>query len=320
MYASMDKKEIDRQYSPSVWSHRMSPDKVVESHVSTTEEGTTRAERSLKRTRYKIASASCHQEFEVEVYRQSSPGDGEEKWDDKHVVLYYHGGYWQCMGLPHAGFMANSLCSEGVTVVSVGYNLVPDVTMTGMMNECRASLAWAYKHFSSANLFACGHSAGGHISAMLMMTGYEEWERAFMIPRSLTAERPLLAGIIPVSGVFDLRPLRISKENDVLHMTMEEAESLSPKLILERLDSENALDTVPLCNMLVAYGEHDSPEFKRQSDEFVKHMTMVLKNEKAIETSHVEDEDHFSVIEKCALPEFSLSKCIVSFIKKVVSP
>ncbi|CDQ98227.1 unnamed protein product [Oncorhynchus mykiss] len=48
-WEDMSKDELERQFSPSQWSHRMSADDVIKSHVTALKEGTERA-RGLAQT------------------------------------------------------------------------------------------------------------------------------------------------------------------------------------------------------------------------------------------------------------------------------
>ena len=60
-----------------------------------------------------------------------------------------------------------------------------------------------------------------------MMTEENLWQ-TYMSDAVMLDQRPVLTGIIPVSGIFDLRPLQRSCENEGLHLTDEEVLSLKP--------------------------------------------------------------------------------------------
>ena len=72
-----------------------------------------------------------------------------------------------------------------------------------------------------------------------------------------------LAGLILVSGVFDLTPIIETDINDNLKMDLNIAKQYSP-LLLENVKFNGNL------NIFIAYAEHDSPAFKEQSEKYCK--------------------------------------------------
>jgi arylformamidase len=107
--------------------------------------------------------------------------------------------------------------------VVINYALIPTVDMDELVRQCRASIAWVWRHADSFNgdpgrLFVSGHSAGGHLVAMLMAT---DWP-AFGAPADV------LKGGCGISGLYDLEPIRLCYRNDVLALTPEAARRNSP--------------------------------------------------------------------------------------------
>ena len=95
---------------------------------------------------------------------------------------------------------------------------------------------------------------------------------------------------------------------------MKKCSVLSPSLLLN--DNSRTLK-FGKCDVLVAYGEYDSPEFRRQSDEFVGLVNKYADGlDMKVSWLMLEDEDHFSVIEKCDSLNYPLSRKILSFIAK----
>ena len=109
-----------------------------------------------------------------------------------------------------------------------------------------------------------------------------------------------IKGLIPVSGVFDLAPLLKTDINDNPKMDLLEAHNLSPLF-----KSTTYLST--LVNILLAYGEQESDEFKEQSVNYSENLKNKLQfsNVKCIQ---VEDCDHFNIIENISEDTFSLTK------------
>src|SRR5206468_11167581 len=97
-----------------------------------------------------------------------------------------------------------------IAVANVNYDLCPAVTIADIVDECRRALLWivgegAAYGLATGAIVVAGHSAGGHLAAMLHAT---DWH-AHGLPH-----HPV-RGAVSVSGVHDLEPLvRFSYNED----------------------------------------------------------------------------------------------------------
>jgi arylformamidase len=135
------------------------------------------------------------------------------------IALFLHGGYWQALDRSWFSHMAAGLVAHGVGVAVASYDLCPNVTLPMLVEQVRGAAAWLYRHTGS-KIFAYGHSAGGHLTAMLMAT---DWH----------ARDPVLpADMVPcglaISGLFNLLPLLETNINDGLRLDRALATELSP--------------------------------------------------------------------------------------------
>lgn len=171
------------------------------------------------------------------------------------LLVFFHGGYWQALDKRVFHFIADDFVEHGIAVAIVNYPLAPAASMDEIVDSCRRAMAWVYRHACEYDcdrnrLFACGHSAGGHITAMLMATA---WDR-------VSADLPtdLIRGGCTISGLFDLHPIRLSYLNGILGMDEATAQRNSP------------LHHTPACGspVLVSVGEMESKEFLVQSEDF----------------------------------------------------
>src|SRR5207302_9276437 len=125
-----------------------------------------------------------------------------------------------------------------------------------------------------------GHSSGGHLTGVLLTT---DWQKDFGLPPSL-----IKAGVCG-SGMFDLKPVRLSKRSSYVKLTDEIEEKLSSQRHIDRL----------VAPVAVVYGTLETPEFQRQSRDFAE---ALRKAGKPVELIVAEGYNHFEVMETLANP------------------
>ena len=169
------------------------------------------------------------------------------------VLIYVHGGFWCLRTSKEFGFVARGPVSRGVATVVTNYDLCPRVTIDEIVRQTRAAVAWAHKNAASfggdpARIHLAGHSAGGHLVAMLLAT---DWEGEYGLPGDV------IKGATAISGLYDLAPFPYTFLQPKLQLGYDQIFRNSP--ILHIPDA-----SVPL---LIAYGDIETDEFKRQSEE-----------------------------------------------------
>lgn len=129
---------------------------------------------------------------------------------DAPVVVFIHGGYWRSLDKSDHSFVAPALRDMGACVVVVNYALCPGtseqpVTIPDIAVQMALATAWVWRNIGAYggdrnNMTAIGHSAGGHLAAMLLAC---DWKK---VGRDLPAG--LLRKTMSISGLFDLEPIR----------------------------------------------------------------------------------------------------------------
>ena len=185
--------------------------------------------------------------------------------------VFFHGGYWQSMEPGDFSFVARALNARGIAVAVVGYSLCPEVTLAMIVEEAHAAIAWLDRQRRDLGVDdrafqVSGHSAGGHLAAML------------------ATSRAPIEWIAPISGVFDLEPLVPTAINDALGLDAEAARALSPM---------HAKPALPLA-IDAWVGSEESAEFHRQSATF----TVAWGTDAGSANAHtVADCNHFTVLD-----------------------
>lgn len=171
------------------------------------------------------------------------------------VLIYVHGGFWYLRTSQEFGFVARGPISRGIATVIVNYDLCPRVTIDEIVRQTRAAVAWVYENARSfggdaGRIHVAGHSAGGHLVAMLLAT---DWEGEYGLPGDV------VKSAAAISGLYDLAPFPYTFLQPQLQLGWDQVLRNSPVLHIP--------DAAP--PLLVAYGEEETDEFKRQSEAFL---------------------------------------------------
>ena len=177
----------------------------------------------------------------LDLYLPAAPARG--------TFVFIHGGYWRTFDKADHAFVAPPFVAAGFAVAVINYDLCPGVTIATIVEECRHALRWVERygpqHGAVGPVVIGGHSAGGHLVAMMFAT---DWQAQGL------ARSPFAAGVA-LSGVFDLEPLVVASMNADLHLDVEEARRMSPVHLAPQVDAP----------LLVAVGADETSEFVRQS-------------------------------------------------------
>ena len=209
------------------------------------------------------------------------------------VHVFFHGGYWRSLSHREFSFIVDDLVNAGVTVAVVNYALCPQVRFSETVRQSQAVIAYVYKHAAELGvdpeqLSISGHSAGGHLCAMLMAT---DWEGTFGLPNQL------IRGALCISGLYDLRPFPWSWLQPKLQLSGRDVQEFSPLWLPCR---------VPAPIKLVAGGQ-ESEEFERQMSSYAEHLS---QQGQTVTQQLLPDVDHFSILE-----HYLNDGCFVEWIK-----
>lgn len=210
---------------------------------------------------YNVNSAKIRQEIpcKLNIAYGSTPAEQLDifcaKQPNAPVLVFIHGGYWSMSDSKENSFIAKGLVDAGVTTVVINYALCPQVTIDEIVRQTRAAIAWVYRNAESFGgdrnrIYVSGHSAGGHLTAMAMIT---DWENDYGLPADI------IKGGCTISGLFDLMPFPHTWLQPNLQLSADEVLRNSPiNHIPEKAGS-----------LIVTYGALETEEFARQSQDFL---------------------------------------------------
>ena len=214
------------------------------------------------------------------------------------TFVFIHGGYWRALDKSDFSFVAGPFIEQGLAVAVLNYDLCPAVSIAQIVDQCRRAMVWVARdsaaHGANAgNVVVGGHSAGGHLAAMMFCT---DW-RAYGL-----AQAPFVGGVT-LSGVHDLAPLVLVSFNADLKLDPTESVRMSP------------VNFAPTTNapLLIACGSEETSEFVRQSDLLWEAWPQVRRP--AAAPMLIADTHHFSVALEYARPDSALTRATIGLLR-----
>jgi len=216
------------------------------------------------------------------------------------VLVFIHGGYWRSLDKADHSFVAPALTAAGACVVVPNYDLCPSVSIPDITLQMVKALAWTYRHAADFGgdphrITVAGHSAGGHLAAMLLACQWKRW--ATDLPSDL------VKNALSISGLFELECM--------MHAPfVKDALKLTPAQVL--LAS-------PAWLPAPRHGQLYSVAGAAESSEFLRHNALIQKawGKKVVPVSEtLPSLNHFSVVDALADPTHRLHALALQLLKK----
>jgi arylformamidase len=240
VWLDMDQKELDDAYDQSVYAPNR--DQLNKRRASISELVRAR----LGAPRRVAYGATPHEMLDIYPGRNGNAP----------IAVFVHGGAWRAGYARDSAYGAETFVRAGahflvldfINVIESGGDLMP------MIEQVRRSVAWAARNAASfggdpGRIYVTGHSSGAHLGGCLLIT---DWEKDFGLPRDT------VKGATLCSGMYDLRPVRLSKRSDYVKFIDATEDALSTQRHLDRIN----------CPVTLLHGTLETPEFQRQSKEF----------------------------------------------------
>jgi arylformamidase len=215
------------------------------------------------------------------------------------IMIYVHGGSWRVGTASQYHYPAEMFLNAGANYVVPDFANVGDVggSLLTMADQIRRSVAWVYNNAKSfggdpERIYVSGQSSGGHWIGVLMTTDWKDYS----VPKTV------IKGGASGSGMYDLKPVRLSKRSEFVKFTDETEEKLSAQRHLDKLVAPIAL----------IYGSLETPEFQRQSRDFY---AAVKAAGKPVTLSVMEGYNHFEVMESIGHPYSLFGRAALEIMK-----
>ena len=202
------------------------------------------------------------------------------------LLAFIHGGYWQELSRVESLFPAATCISRGWNYAAIDHTLAPAAPLDRIVDECRRAVRTLAIQAETLGLdpnriVLAGHSAGAHLAAMV----------------AADPDGTDVAGLVLVSGIYELEPLIGTTVNNRLGLDPDAARRNSPLLI----DAAGSPAT------LVAHGSDETSEFKAQSAAFSHHLEAAGTTVTMLE---IAERNHFDVILDMTEPDTPLGAAV----------
>jgi acetyl esterase/lipase len=119
------------------------------------------------------------------------------------VAVFFYGGSWEAGRRRWYRYVGEALASKGIVAVIPDYRKFPDVRFPEFMADAANATKWTFAHATefggdAQRIFVAGHSAGGHIAALLAC------DKRYLAAAGLAPRN--LAGMIGLAGAYAFLP------------------------------------------------------------------------------------------------------------------
>ena len=278
VWLDMDQQELDDAYDQVVYAPNR--DQVGKRRVANSDRA-----RSVIGAPARVAYGPTEIE-KLDIYRS--------KQANAPVNIFVHGGAWRANKAADYAFLAEPFVQAGAHYVILDFTNVYEAqgNLFPMVEQVRRAVAWVHNNARSFGgdpnrLYLTSHSSGSHIGGCVVT---HDWRK-----ENLPAD--ILKGAALSSGMYDLKPVRLSKRSKYVKFTDEMEQALSAQRHIDKLHTP----------LILAHGTYETPEFQRQTRDFY---AAVKAAGKPVELAVGEGYNHFEMLETLGNPYGLLGRAV----------
>ena len=239
VWMDMDQHELDEAYDQSVYAFN----------------GRTISGRREARNKMALASIGAPERLAYGAAEIEKVDIWKTRRPEAPILVFLHGGQWLGGRSRQAAYIAEAFVKAGAHFVSVDFDNVKETNgdLMPMVDQCRRAVAWTHQTAAKFggdpnSIYLSGFSSGSHLGSCVVIT---EWEKQNL-------PHDILKGAVLCSGMYDLRPVRLSKRSSYLTIDDATEQALSAQRHIDKVRTPLILTT----------GTLETPEFQRQSRDF----------------------------------------------------
>lgn len=219
------------------------------------------------------------------------------------VLVFIHGGYWRALDKADHSFVAPAFTAGGACVVIPNYDLCPAVTIPDITLQMVKALVWVYRNAARfggdpARITVVGHSAGGHLAAMLLACLWPAYAKD--LPKGLVKNALSISGLYELESIMHTPFLK-----DSLRLTPAQVAQASPAWL-----------PAPQSGVLYTVAGAD------ESDEFLRHNALIEQawGKQVVPVREaLLGRNHFSVLEALVDAEHRLHRLALELLSATVA-
>jgi arylformamidase len=214
--------------------------------------------------------------------------------ESRGLLMFIHGGYWRAFDKKDFSFIAPALTEAGITVAVPNYALCPAVQVQDIVMQMVQACAWLYRNGGNFGapwnkLHVCGHSAGGHLAAMMLGCLWPAYSRD--LPKKV------VQAAFSISGVYDLTEIvKVPSVNGDVRLTEQSAIKVSPAFMPPATDAP----------LFTAVGARENEGFHIQNKLIAERWGKARRADVPCP-----GENHFTVLDQLCNPGSGLFKAVL---------
>jgi acetyl esterase/lipase len=215
------------------------------------------------------------------------------------VLFFVHGGAWKSGDRKIYPFFGRLFARHGIGTVIISYRLSPTVQHPAHVQDVAKAFAWTHANIARYGgrpdqIFICGHSAGGHLVALLAT------DESYLKAEKLSPAN--IKGVIAISGLYTITPVAD---------TIREAFGSDAEVCKQASPTQHVTGNAPPFSIL--YADNDM----RFLDKSAERMYALLQKAKDdVRIQKIDKRTHITIISQLDKGSDPTANAILEFIKK----